>query len=118
MLHHDPAGVKPKLFDALASLAKAPSLDTQAALQQLFEPGALYFANHPFNDLVGPQAVAEKIWVPLKESFRHLRRSDDMFIGGNFGGADWISATGHLHGAFMQDFLGIPATGNWAHLRY
>lgn len=118
MLHHDPAAVKPAVFAALNRIATARPEETEQAAADVFAPDARFFACHPFEELAGPAAIADTLWQPLKRSFRHLRRSDDMFTGGSFGGGDWISATGHLHGVFAEDFLGIPATANWASLRY
>lgn len=118
MLNHDPAAVKPQLFRALNELTAAEPERVAGVLDRIWAPDASVFAGHPLNELAGPQAVAEALWLPLKAAFRDLRRADAMFTGGSFGGKDWISATGHLHGVFAAPFLGIPATGNWAFLRY
>lgn len=118
MLHHDPAATKSRLFDALRRIAATPAEETVGEVAAAFAPDVAFHASHPFNALLGAQSVAADFWGPIKRSFAHLRRSDDLFTGGSFAGADWISATGHLYGVFREDFLGIPATGGWAALRF
>lgn len=118
MLHHDAAEAKSRLFNALRRVAAAPASETEEAVAVAFAPEAAFHACHPFEDLAGADALTAQFWAPIKRSFAHLRRIDDLFTGGSFAGADWISATGHLHGVFMEDFLGIPATGGWAALRF
>lgn len=117
MLHHEPASTKARLHTALRDIASAPG-DVTELVAQSFASSARYFCCHPINELSGPEAIAHQVWRPLRQSFRNLRRVDDIFMGGSFKTSDWISATGYLHGAFIADYLGIPATDNWAYLRY
>lgn len=118
MLHHDPAHTKTRLHAALNALARSDEAATGDRVAELFAPDAVWHGQHPVNEQRGAAAIAETVYRPLARSFRHLRRADDFFTGGHFQGHDWISAMGYLHGVFAQDFLGIPATGNWACLRY
>ena len=118
MLHHDPAQAKRDVFAALNRIARANQQDIEAAAGAVFAPDALWFGPHPLNELQGARTIAERAFRPIARSFRHLRRQDDLFFGGEFQGGDWIGATGHLHGVFAADFLDVPATGNWAWLRY
>lgn len=113
MLHHEPAAVKSRLHGSLSDLAQAPG-----SAAGLHAPGALYFANHPVNELQGPEAIEREVWQPLRRALHRMRRVDSMFTGGHFAGSDWISATGYLHGIFLEPYLGVPATGNWAFVRY
>lgn len=113
MLHHDPAILKQKLYEGLHALAAG-----EADAATLYAPQALYFGNHPLNELAGPAAIESKAWQPIRQAFRQRSRVDSIFTGGSFGGADWISATGYLHGVFAEPYLGVPPTGNWAYLRY
>jgi hypothetical protein len=118
MIHHDATDTKSRIHGAFAALASAPADQMPDGLAELFAPDAAYHGQHPVNDLTGPAAIAAEVWQPLARSFRYLRRADDFFTGGSFQGSDWISAMGYLHGVFADDYLGIPATQNWAYLRY
>lgn len=75
---------------------------------------------HPFNEQQGAEAVAECFWAPLRRSLRPVQRRQDIFIAGanEIDGADWVMSMGHLMGLLDEDWLGIPATGKLAFLRY
>ncbi|MEO0918954.1 MAG: nuclear transport factor 2 family protein [Pseudomonadota bacterium] len=77
---------------------------------------------HPFGALTGPEAVVDQFWKPLHTSLRHLQRREDLFFAGlnerdDFS-STWVASMGHLVGLFDEPFLGIPATGRLAFLRY
>lgn len=118
MRFHDIEATKRTLFAAFQDLASGSSDAQSTMLDLLYAPDAVYAGNHPVNQQIGPAAIAASVWHPLSRSFRHLRRADDFFTGGHSMGGDWVSAHGHLHGVFEQDYLGIPATQNWVSLRY
>ncbi len=77
---------------------------------------------HPFYEIDGPQGVAKGFWLPLRRSFRALQRREDIFLAGfndvDDGATVWTASMGHLMGLFDCDWLGIPATGKLAFLRY
>jgi len=77
---------------------------------------------HPFNEQQGAAAVAEVFWKPLRESFSHLQRREDIFMAGHnhYAGHEgvWVISMGHLMGLFDAPWLNIPATRKIAMLRY
>ncbi|SMP16121.1 ester cyclase [Shimia sagamensis] len=77
---------------------------------------------HPFDELCGPQNVAEQFWQPLRRSLTRIQRRLDVFFAGENGIADvggtWVCSMGHLMGLFDAPWLGIPPTGKMAFLRY
>ncbi|WP_420631420.1 ester cyclase [Candidatus Leptofilum sp.] len=72
--------------------------------------------SHPINQLVGVEAVVTDFWQPLLRSFPDLKRTTDIFMGGIVDGEEWVSGLGYLTGTFVQDWLGIPATGKKTNL--
>jgi predicted ester cyclase len=66
---------------------------------------------HPINQLLGADALITGFWQPLLQSFPDLKRKADIFMGGLSGGEEWVSGLGYLTGTFVEDWLGIPATG-------
>ena len=103
------------------------------ALKAACTPDAQWTVSHPFNELAGPQAVSEQVYGPLQAAFPDLERRSDIFIGGAWAGTPdmgpganpvgggqgfWCSTTGHYLGTFKQPWLGIPATGEPAALRF
>lgn len=82
----------------------------------------LWRGYHPFGELLGPAAVAERFWIPLRTALTSLQRRMDIFFAGRnevdgFAGT-WVVSMGHLVGLFDAPFLGIPPTGKMAFLRY
>lgn len=74
----------------------------------------------PIDRLVGVDALITEFWEPLLRSFPDLKRTPDIFMGGiedgesryaGEQGEQWVSGCGHLTGTFVEDWLGIPATG-------
>jgi hypothetical protein len=77
---------------------------------------------HPFGELLGPDAVADTFWIPLRKAISRLQRRPDIFIAGtnDVDGRDgtWVLSMGHLMGLFDRQWLGIPPTRRIAMLRY
>lgn len=109
---------KRRLAAALARLADAPPSALDAALEELSAPDALWRLSHPMNEARGLEAVARKVWRPLKRAMPDLERRDLVFIGGDYQDRRYVAAMGHYCGTFARDWLGIPATGRALFLRY
>jgi len=77
---------------------------------------------HPFNEQVGPGAVADIFWRPLRHAISRMQRRPDIFIAGlnAIDGFEsrWVVEMGHLMGLFDQPWLGIRPTQRIAMLRY
>ena len=120
--------------DVWRLLQRLPGSDTAAALREHMAPDASWFVSHPFNALIGPTAVDEQLYAPLQAAFPDLERRADLFFGGEWvspppgevghappelrGEGWWVTTTGHYLGTFKQAWLGIPATGEPAALRF
>jgi len=100
----------------------ASDSDLTSMLTEHMAPDYLWRGMHPFYEQVGATAVADVFWLPLRQSFRHLQRREDIFMAGHNdvdGGATvWVASMGHMMGLFDEDWLGIPATRKMAFLRY
>jgi hypothetical protein len=77
---------------------------------------------HPFNEVNGAEAVANTFWIPFLKSFSPVQRRTDVFLAGvnnaKEDGSIWVVSMGHLMGLFDHAWLGIPATGKIALLRF
>ena len=120
--------------DVWRLLQRLPGPDAAAALRAHVARDASWFVSHPLNELVGPAAVAEQFYAPLQAAFPDLERRADLFFGGEWispppgvvghappelrGEGWWATTTGHYLGTFKQPWLGIPATGEPAALRF
>ena len=79
---------------------------------------ALWQGPHPINALHGRDAYLRDFLHPLMASFPDMERRADLLFGGQSIEARWVCSTGYYVGTFGADWLGIPATGNLAYLRY
>ena len=78
------------------------------------------YAVHPFDEMHGSEAVAARLWAPLKTCWTGLQRRQMIFFAGTseIDGTDWVVSMGVLMGLLDGDWLGIPATGLLTGLRY
>lgn len=87
-------------------------------LQQAYHPQANWRGSHPLNEIKGLAAIEAVVWSPLLRAFPDLERRDNIIIGGNYQGRDYVGMVGHLAGTFKQDWLDIPASGGLIYIRY
>ncbi len=120
--------------DVWRLLQRLPGADGAAALADQVAPGASWHVFHPINELVGTTAAMAGFYSPLQAAFPDLERRIDIFFAGEWispapgelahsppdvrAEGFWATATGHYIGTFKQPFLGIPATGEIATLRF
>ncbi|MEO1440190.1 MAG: ester cyclase [Chloroflexota bacterium] len=83
-----------------------------------FAEDTVWHGPHPINTLHGVDEINEQLWQPLFHSFRNLRRRVDILMSGTCENGTWVSSHGYLIGYFQKDWLGIPATGQEAFIRY
>ena len=74
----------------------------------------------PIDQLLGADNLISGFWLPLLRSFPDIKIRPYIFMGGiesggsewgGEAGTEWVSACGYLTGTFVNDWLGIPATG-------
>ena len=104
--------------EVLGRVAEASPGATGAALAAAYRPDAQWRGSHPLNEMVGVDAIAAKVWLPLKRSFPDLERRDTILIAGECYGTHLVGAVGHYLGTFRENWLGIPATGRPVYIRY
>ena len=105
-----------------AAMANATPQTVGAALAQHLSADCLWRGMCPFYEQTGAAAIAQSFWTPLMSSLTSLQRREDVFFSGandiDVGESVWVASMGHLMGLFDAPFLGIPATGKIAMLRY
>lgn len=108
-------------------LDEAPHDDLARVFDAFAAPEVVWRGVHPFNELVGGEAIADAFWTPLRRSFDPLQRRPDVFLAGSnaldASGSDadegvWVCEMGHLVGLFDRPWLGIPPTGRMVLHRY
>jgi hypothetical protein len=109
---------KRNVWSAMHTIAECRPESVATALAAIYHPQAEWRGSHPWNELQGVDAIAQRVWQPLLASFPDLERRDDLVIGGNYEGRDYVGMVGQLVGTFRRDWNGIPATDQVICLRY
>ena len=115
---HPPQSAKITYATVLSSLAQHPVELWPNALSALYHADVAWHGPHPINALRGSRAVLEEFWVPFLAALPDVERRDDILISGDFNGGAWIGATGYYTGTFVNDWLGIRATGGVLNVRF
>ena len=109
---------KQRLIGVMQRLVSAPLAELEEAARSGYHAGAQVNVTHPVNELDGAEAIAEKLWRPLRQALPDAERRDDIVAGGIYRQAHWIGCLGHYVGTFANDWLGIPATRQVVAVRY
>lgn len=93
------------------------------ALAKYFDPRCAWHTFHPINELHGTAEIEGSFWQPLLHAMPDMERRIQLFFAGEFdgrfcgGAGTWVTSHGYLTGTFVQDWLGIPATGEQLYVR-
>lgn len=109
---------KRAVSDAMCAIAESSPSTLRANLARIYHPEAHWRGSHPWNEMVGVDAIASTVWEPLLHSLPDLERRDDIVMGGTYEDRDYVGAVGHLVGTFRRDWQGIASTGQTVALRY
>lgn len=99
---------------------KALSHDVADTTKHYFSDDTAIYACYPFDEIDSAEELSKQLWLPLKDSFSHLKRREDVFMAGEntAGEGRWVMSMGHFMGLFDKPFLNIPSTRKLAMLRY
>ncbi|MFP7673678.1 ester cyclase [Marivita sp. S0852] len=116
MAHNDTATrVMGPVFDAMRGFEP----DAVRAELAKAAPAAVFRMCHPFGTLKGADAYCDAVLLPLAQAMQDLRRQEVIRIAGrDQDGAMWVGSCGAYTGKWVQDWLGIPATGCFATMRF
>jgi SnoaL-like polyketide cyclase/SnoaL-like domain len=121
---HPEAALAATKATAWAALQRLPGPGFAASCRALLTPDVLWVASHPVNELIGPEAVADRFFAPLMAALPDLERRTDLFFGGHWdghicgGAGQWVTCIGHYLGTFSAPLFGIPANGQPVWLRF
>lgn len=109
---------KRRVILVMAALLDAPIARLADVVQDVYAPDAKVNVTHPINYIGEGAAVAQQLWLPLRNALPDAERRNDMVAGGRFNGTDWVGCFGNYVGTFEQDWLGIPATHGVVSVRF
>jgi predicted ester cyclase len=78
----------------------------------------VFNAAYPINEVVGLKAIIDDYWSVFKNAFEHLERKAFIEFDSDYNSERWLASTGYFSGVFVDDLLGIPATGRLLYLRF
>ena len=102
----------------VAALHEARARDLGTVLADAVHDDVLWHGPHPIDELRGRDALEHEFWSPLLHAFPDLERREGILLAGAYDAREWIGATGFYAGTFARDWLGIPASGGLAYLRF
>ena len=94
-----------------------PNADIAAVITRHWSAQAKFKIACPF-DNQDRAGATQHYFKPLFESFTDIAYRDDIMVTGIDDGAIWVGITGHYEMSFVKSWLGIPATGKRATLRF
>lgn len=94
-----------------------PNADIAAVITRHWSAQAKFKIACPF-DTQDRAGATQHYFKPLFESFTDIAYRDDIMVTGIDDGAIWVGITGHYEMSFVKSWLGIPATGKRATLRF
>jgi len=109
---------KRAVLGGMIALAEGGQTALRDNLRALHGDSIAWRGPAPLDELNGIEAVAEQAWLPLMQALPDLERRDEILVGGQFEGRDYVAMVGHYCGTFKHDWLGIPATGKTVYVRY
>jgi predicted ester cyclase len=97
----------------------APDGELQALVEAHLTPDTVWDVASPINRLEGVGAVLEGLILPLRRAFPHIRRRDEIFIGGQnrLAAGAWVAAVTHYVGNFDAPLFGIAPSHRLVFLR-
>ena len=101
-------------------IAESSPDKVEVLLEAAYGTDARWRGSHPLNEIEGTAELAGRVWMPLLHAFPDLERRELILLGGRsaVGGDVMVASVGHYCGTFARDWLGIPATGGAAYLRF
>ncbi len=99
-------------------LNHVPADELDGTLALAMSPEIAWHGPHPINEITGVDQLVTSFWRPLRRAFPDLKRTCDIFIGGESLGEYWVTATGYFTGTFVNDWLSIPATREKTYIRF
>jgi predicted ester cyclase len=94
------------------------TLQRGESLSALVNEDIILNAAYPIEQIIGINAIEKDFWQLFKNAFEHFERKAFIEFDSVYEDDRWIAATGYFSGIFVNDFLGIPATGNLLYLRF
>ena len=104
----------------LDSALNTETAKLKPAIGKYLADDVVFHCGSPIKDIKGMNAVADKLWSPLKGAFHNLKAIPHIALDGTcaIDGKQWVSVTGVYAGNFKNDLYSIPANNAYTYLRF
>lgn len=109
-----------EILAKLRDLAAAPEHGLSASAAAVIAPDSVWDVAHPVNRLEGREAIIGQFLMPLKQALSHMRRRDEIFIGGQnirHEKGTWVASVTHYVGTFDRTLFGLAPSGKLSFVR-
>ncbi|MET1412890.1 ester cyclase [Roseibium sp. HPY-6] len=110
--------LKPQSF--LDLILTAPANEMSSLISSHLTDEVVWDVAYPVERLSGKTHVLEAFFEPLRSAFSHVRRRNEIFIGGpnrRAPGGHWIASVAHYVGNFENPLFGVLPSDHLAFLR-
>jgi len=104
----------------LNAVLTVPRNELDALISRYLTGDSIWNIAHPVNRLAGREEVRDGFFLPLREALSHVRRRDEIFIGGpnrRAPGGHWVAAVTHYLGNFENPLFSVKPSNNLVFLR-
>lgn len=104
----------------LNGILNVPANEVDAVISKHLTEDVIWDVAHPVNRLQGWESVRDGFFLPLRAALSHVRRRDEIFIGGpnrRAPGGHWVTSVVHYVGNFENPLFGIRPSNRLAFLR-
>lgn len=104
----------------LNAVIKAPANEVRSLIDTHLADDVIWDVAYPVGRLNGRDEVSERFVEPLREALSHVRRRDELFIGGpnrRAPGGHWVASVAHYVGNFEKPLFGVLPSNHLAFLR-
>ncbi len=104
----------------LSNVLTTPENELSQLIKSSISTDCQWDVSFPINSLIGIEEIAESFFLPIRKAISHVRRREEIFIGGNNRrqqGGYWIASITHYIGNFNQELFGIKPNNKLVFLR-
>ena len=106
------------VWDYWQRMNNAQPSEIKSICGRAFDKDVNWNGSQPFNQIIGVDKLISEFWEPLLKAFPDIQRIPHILLGGMSANEEWVSGYGYLSGTFVNDWLGIPATGKKTNINF
>jgi len=109
-----------KIQHALSEILSDDLATSRQNASDVIASDSVWDLAHPLGQVTGRDAILQSFYGQLRTALEHVRRRDEIFIGGDNirdNGGTWVASLCHYVGTFRQSLFGVAPNGRLVFLR-